>query len=239
MKILAVDTSTFTGSVALVDGQGVAAEWTLRSSRTHNRRLLGTVDAILKEAGWTLEAVGGFAVTSGPGSFTGLRIGLTTVKTLAWITAKPFAAVCSLEALAAPLAFSSMPVCALLDARKQEIYGAVYQPDGKGRLVLRGDLLLLPPERLTDHIQTPTLFCGDGWLLYRDLLAERLGPRAVGASAPFHEIRAGFVGEQARRRFSRQGADNPLTSAPLYVRPSEAEINYPHLANPFFTPDQA
>jgi len=231
MRILAVDTSTASGSIALLEGGKLMAEWTLFSAQTHNRRLLKMVDTYLGALGWTIDDLDGFAVTSGPGSFTGLRIGLTTMKTLAWTLGKPFAAVPSLDALAAPLGFASLPVCALLDARRNEVYFGLYQPDGKGGLQRKGPYLVMPPAHVADRIEGKAVFCGDGWLLYRDLLSETLGPRIVEASAPYHIIRAGFVGDLARRRFLEGGADDPVLSVPLYVRLSEAELLNPHLAD--------
>lgn len=230
MKILAVDTSTSSGSVALLDGTRLMAEWTLQAAITHNRRLLSTMDFLLREVGWTLDNVDGLAVTVGPGSFTGLRIGLTTMKSLAWAAQKLYVGIPSLDALAAPLSFASMPVCTLLDARKKEVYCTLYQPNGTGRLHREIPYQAISPDRVIEQIKVPTLFCGDGWLLYQDLLERQLGPLAIGAPAPYHIIRAGFVGELARTKFLAGEDEDPMTGIPLYVRPSEAEKNNPHLA---------
>ena len=225
MKILAVDTSTSSGSVALLEGPRVVAEWTRLSALTHNRRLLSTVDSLLREVGWDIDQVEGLGATVGPGSFTGLRIGLTTVKTLAWAGRKLFAGIGSLDALAAPLSFASLPVCPLIDARKNEVYCAIYQPDARGRLHRQTPYQALSPELVIEQIKKPTLFCGDGWLLYQDLIERALGDLAIAAPAPYHMIRAGFVGELAREKFLEGEAEDPITSLPLYVRPSEAEMN--------------
>lgn len=218
------------GSLALLEDGHIVAEWTLRSARTHNRRLLGSIDRLLREAGWSMDSIDGFAVAGGPGSFTGLRIGMTTMKTLAWVTGKPYAAIPSLDALAFPLGFSAHPVCTLLDARKNEVYFALFEPDGKGNLTIAHPYAALSPARLVEKIVQPAIVCGDGWLLYRNQLKRKLGARAVEPAPSFHVIRAGSVAELARRRFARGQSDDPATSAPLYVRPSEAEIHYPHLA---------
>lgn len=233
MKILAADTSTPSGSLALLQDDNVMVEWTLQSAQTHNRRLLKTVDQLIETLGWSLDDIDGFAVTTGPGSFTGLRIGLTTMKTLAWTLGKPFAGIPSLDALAAPLSFACRPVCAVLDARKKEVYCCVYQPDEQGKLTRKTPYLAMPPDRVVDHIEEPTIFCGDGWLFYRDLLRKTVGPKVIEAPAPFHIIKAGFVAELARRRFLAGEADDPVLSVPLYIRPSEAEINNPAPARPF------
>jgi tRNA threonylcarbamoyladenosine biosynthesis protein TsaB len=231
MKILAVDTSAASGSIALLDGVQVAAEWTLLSALTHNRSLLKKVVLLLGELGWTIEQLGGFAVTSGPGSFTGLRIGVTTIKTLAWATEKPFASIPSLDALAAPLGFAALPICPLIDARKSEIYFSFYQPNGTGKVQLLAPYQVASPEHIVDKIQGPTIFCGDGWPMCQELFLKELGDWAVAAPASFHIIRAGAVGELARQRFQERQGEDPMTCIPSYVRLSEAEIQYPHPAS--------
>lgn len=224
MKILAADTSTPSGSVALLDGATLMAEWTLHSAMTHNRRLLQSVDILLAQVGWEIEQIDGFAVTVGPGSFTGIRIGLTTMKTMAWALGKPYVGISTLDALAAPLCHASIPVCALVDARKGEVYSALYQADGGGGMTRLVPPAAVSPERLAEQIERPTLVCGDGWLSYRSLLEDRLGPLAIPAPAPCHAVRAGFVAELARARLLAGGSQDPMESIPLYVRPSEAEL---------------
>jgi tRNA threonylcarbamoyladenosine biosynthesis protein TsaB len=231
MKILAVDTSTASGSIALLDGTRLMAEWTLQSAQTHNRRLLKNIDWFLSELEWTLEQLDGFGVTIGPGSFTGLRIGVTTLKTLAWATRKPLIGVPSLEALAAPFGYAAFPVCPLVDARKGELYHAFYQPDEKGRLRLLGAFQVDSAERVADKIQGPTIFCGDGWTLCREFFAKRLGDLAVPGSGPDNVIRASHVGSLAWKRLQDQQGEDPMTCVPLYVRPSEAEMRHPHLGS--------
>jgi tRNA threonylcarbamoyladenosine biosynthesis protein TsaB len=235
MKILAVDTSTGSGSVALVEGRRLKAEWTLDSAITHNRRLLKSVDEVLERAGWRLEDLEGFAVTAGPGSFTGLRIGMSTVKSLAWSLAVPLAGIGSLEALAAPFGFSTKPVCAVIDARKKEVFAALYRGDGEGRVRLEAGPLVAAPERAAELVEEPVWFMGDGWLSYGERFREILGERASAVPAPYHTIRAAVVAELALRRFEAGERDNPLTLVPLYVRQSEAELHHPGLAESFLS----
>lgn len=225
MKILAVDTATYTGSVALLEDDQVAAEWNLQSAQTHNRRLLQAIDFLLQQKGWDIGAIDAFAVTLGPGSFTGLRIGLSTVKTLAWSLAKPFVGISSLDALAAALPYAPMPVCPILDARKKEVYFATYRSDADGWQMRQSPYIAAAPEQLSEYLREPTIVCGDGWLCYRQSLLPALGGLAIEAAAPFHLIRASFVGALARLKLLAGETHDPLTSAPLYVRPSEAELN--------------
>lgn len=225
MKIIAVDTSTSTGSLALLDGDQVAAEWSLNSAQTHNRRLLGALDFLLQRAGWSLDDADGFAVTTGPGSFTGLRIGLSTVKTLAWSLQRPYVGVSSLDALAAPFSFSTLPVCPILDARKKEVYFAAYRSEHPGQQERTGPYVVAKPERLIQHIEEPTILCGDGWLAYRNLLKKKLGELALEAPVSCHMIRAAVVAALGQQKLLAGEAEDPMISAPLYVRPSEAEIH--------------
>jgi len=234
MRILAADTSTMSGGLALLDDENLTAELTLRSGRTHNRRLLKSIDSLLREAGWDLETIDAFAVASGPGSFTGLRIGMATMKVLAWVRGKAYASICSLDALALPLCFSTDPICALLDARKGEVYCALYRPDGKGGLSLEIQHTAMTPSQLAESliykVSQPVIFCGDGWTTYRNTLRRKLGDLVLEPPAFFHIIRAASIGELARRRFVKGKSDDPRSSSPYYLRPSEAEIHYPHLA---------
>lgn len=224
MRILAADTSTTTGSVALLDDARLVCEWTLASAQTHNRQLLETIDRCLEAAGWTIEGIDLFSVTTGPGSFTGLRIGLTTVKALAWARGKPFVGISSLDALAAPLGYGSLPICPLIDAHRGEVYWARYSPDGKGRVGLAGPCAVSSVETVIARTEGPTLFCGDGWLLHRERLEQALGGWAVGAPAVYHVIRAGHIGQVAHRRYEDGVREDVMTSVPFYVRPSEAEL---------------
>ncbi|MCK8600675.1 tRNA (adenosine(37)-N6)-threonylcarbamoyltransferase complex dimerization subunit type 1 TsaB [Desulfoferrobacter suflitae] len=225
MKIVAVDTSTAAGSVALLQDDQVVAEWYLQSAKTHNRRLLASLDHVLRQARWTLQDVDGFAVTTGPGSFTGLRIGLSTVKTLAWCLAKDFVGIPSLDALAGGLGFGHHPVCPVLDARKKEVYFGLYRPDGQGRQILQGVYLVDKPEHLVRHVTEKTIVCGDGWLLYKNQLLAKLGDLIIEAPPPCHMIRASQVGYLAMQKLSAGKGEDPVHSSPLYVRPSEAEIH--------------
>jgi tRNA threonylcarbamoyladenosine biosynthesis protein TsaB len=228
MKVLAADTCTSSESVAFLEDERVVAEWTLSSAETHNRRLLRSIHLLLQEIGWSLGDIDGFAVTMGPGSFTGVRIGLTTIKTLAWTLSKPFIGVPSLDALAVPLATGSLPICTLLDAQKQEVYFGHFLPDGRGGVSLLNSYQVLPAKSVADKIGTPTLFCGNGCTLHRGLFKERLGELFVEAPYPFHLIRAGFVGKIAVSPLLRGESDDPISSVPIYVRQSDAELSFSH-----------
>lgn len=223
MLILGIDTSTLTGSVALVGPQGLVAEWCLTSARTHSERLLKAVDWMLKEAGVELPALDGFAVAQGPGSFTGLRIGLATVKTLAASLSKPLVGIPTLDALAWNVQYTGYQVCPLLDARKSEVYAALYRFEGQ-RLIKLTSNLVIDPKKLILMVHTPTLFLGEGLGLYKNLLAKELGELALFAPPVAWPPRASTVARLGREKLLRGETDAIEKLVPLYVRPSEAEL---------------
>jgi tRNA threonylcarbamoyladenosine biosynthesis protein TsaB len=128
MLILAVDTTTPNGSVALLEDDALLGEANVESAATHSARLLRSVDFLLTALGRDVKDIDAFAVAAGPGSFTGIRIGVGVVKSLAFASGKPVAAVSTLLALAVKLAAAGPPlVCPLLDAKKEEIYAALFE----------------------------------------------------------------------------------------------------------------
>ncbi|MEW5901063.1 MAG: tRNA (adenosine(37)-N6)-threonylcarbamoyltransferase complex dimerization subunit type 1 TsaB, partial [Acidobacteriota bacterium] len=131
MLILALDTTTSSGSVALLDGTRLVAEINAESATTHSARLLRSVDYLLKSNGLNIRTIGGFAVAAGPGSFTGIRIGLSTVKAFAFASGVPVAPVSSLSALALKLRETQGRLfCPLLNAKKGEVFAALFEAQG-------------------------------------------------------------------------------------------------------------
>jgi len=152
MRVLAVETSTLAGGAALLDGELVVGEYALDVSVTHSERLMGAIDRLLTDAGWTVRDLEGLAVSVGPGSFTGLRIGLSTVKGLALALSIPIVAVPTLDAMAALLPFAALPVCPVLDARKREVYASLYRWDGAGMHRVWEYLAIAPATKGVAHL---------------------------------------------------------------------------------------
>src|SRR5512142_351805 len=178
MYVLGIETSTKTGSVAVVSDKAVIAQYSLNIEITHSERLMSTVDRVLKDTGIALSQLDGFAVATGPGSFTGLRIGVSTVKGLAFATGKPVAAVPTLYALAWNIPHAAFPICPLLDARKNEVYTAVYSSDGHtvNQTVPEA---VVPLSRLVDLLSGRTVFTGEASLLYRGEIEKLFGTAAL------------------------------------------------------------
>lgn len=225
--ILSLETATGCGSVSLSCGGlpdfRLLAECTIQQEITHSRRLLGSVAWALQVAAVAWQDLDAVAVSYGPGSFTGLRIGMAAAKAIAMATGKPLLGVPTLDALA--LACPPVPglVCCLLDARKQEVYAAFYRlrEDGLPEPVCRP--AVLSPARLLDPVREPVLLVGPGAMVYKELWA---GRKEV-ALLPDHlaRPRAQHVGLLAAHLLAAGRALDPVTAAPLYVRASEAEIN--------------
>lgn len=223
--ILAIENSGLCGSVALLSPSHCIGEHSLLSKLTHSKRLLASIQQLLRETDTDWDNIDAIAVCLGPGSFTGLRIGLSTVKGLAMATGIPLIGVSSLDALACQFSFVSIGVCPILDARKNEVYAAFYQT-GQNELMKRtSDYLVLSPEKLIEHIDSPTLFVGDGIEVYGDLLRTELGEKALFAPAQLYFSRAASIGFLALPLWKKQEFLDPATAVPVYVRASDAEIN--------------
>jgi len=223
MYILGIETSTKTGSVAVVSEEGVIAQYSLNIEITHSERLMATVDRVLKDTGLAIADMGGFSVSIGPGSFTGLRIGISTVKGLALATDKPVAAVPTLQALAWNLPIAAHPVCPLLDARKNEVYTAVYRYDEAALVLLRPETAM-PVGKLADEIIGKTIFTGEGSHIYRREIEALFGARALFAPLSATLPSAAAVAEIGLAMIKGGYRANPDALIPTYIRRPEAEV---------------
>ncbi|MBI3458099.1 MAG: tRNA (adenosine(37)-N6)-threonylcarbamoyltransferase complex dimerization subunit type 1 TsaB [Candidatus Rokubacteria bacterium] len=227
MRVLAVETSTLTGAVALLTGDTVVAEWRLSIAVTHSERLLSAVDHLLTAAGLGLSDIDALAVAVGPGSFTGLRIGVSTMKSLAFATGKPLVAVPTLDALAWSLPFAAYPVCPILDAKKGEVYTALYRTEA-GRLERLWEYRALAPERLAEalveEVRGPVVFLGDGVAPFAQVLRGVLGGDARLAPPGQRLPSAIAVADLARGALERGETADPASLVPIYIRRSEAEL---------------
>ncbi|WP_298271930.1 tRNA (adenosine(37)-N6)-threonylcarbamoyltransferase complex dimerization subunit type 1 TsaB [Geobacter sp.] len=223
MRLLTVDTSTSTCSVALTRDGRLVAEYLVDSGRTLTGRLLAAIETVLAAGCLDLAELDGFGVALGPGAFTGVRIGVATVKGLAIAIGKPVAGFSSLAMLAMNLPFCSLPVCPLFDARKNEVYAGLYRCAGVTPEPLVPDRVL-SPRQLLEEITGPTIFVGDGALRYHDLIETNLRERAIFAPSYCHLPRAG-AGALLAQELLRTGDGTPLSLLnPAYLRPSEAEL---------------
>ena len=223
MRIVALDTSSAGGSAALIEDGRVAIVRAGDASRTHGERLPRELMAILDEAGVALAAVDLFAVSIGPGSFTGLRVGIASIQGLALANGRLVAPVSTFEALAYAARDRGRPVATWIDAHRGEVFAALFAADG--RTALCEPSSLGPAATLdawTEHLHAfdRVDFAGDGAIRYGDLIRERLGARAL--IEPAVPPLAGVIGTIAQAERAR--AVRPHAVVPLYVRRPDAEL---------------
>ncbi len=224
MMVLGIETSTMMGSVAIVGKEGVVAQYILNIEVGHSERVMVAIDRVLTDAKIGLKDLDGIAISIGPGSFTGLRIGLSTAKGLALATGKPLVSVRTLEALAWNLPFSRFLICPILDARKKEVYTAFFQFVNGSSLKRLTEDMVLPVQRLLSMIKEPVIFLGDAVDIYKSAISEKLGDMVYFAPMALRFPSASVVAELSIAMLQEGKGEDPLTLVPVYIRPSEAEI---------------
>lgn len=211
------------GSIGLLDDQELIAEYTVNSSVTHAERLMIQIDLLLRGVGLKIEEMDGIAIALGPGSFTGLRIGVTTAKALAYSLKIPIVGIPTLDALAQSLPLTDRLICPILDARKREVYSALYRV--KDHQIQRVSAYEVGPiEQILGQIVEPVLLLGNGLLIYRKQIEQILGDIASFADPIHSSPRGGFIALLGLQRLVKNDQDNPFSLVPLYVRKSDAEI---------------
>ena len=200
----------------------VLAEYTLQPEQVHARRLLGLVAQLMAATETSYTDLDAVAVSRGPGSFTGLRIGMAAAQGLAFAADRPLVGVPTLDGLAAQVQAMDHQLCCVLDARKHQVYAAFYRTTAGGGWQRTGDWLVLAPQALVARITEPTLVLGPGAPLCAPWLAESRLARGA-AAGPLHP-RAALIGFCAAETLAAGGADTTVPPAPLYVRASEAEL---------------
>lgn len=226
--ILSVDTATPCSTVALTIGtrlEGrVLGSLSISSNVTHSRRLLVAIDRLLADTGILKEDIYAFAVGLGPGSFTGLRIGMATVKGLAAAAGKPMYGVSTLDITVANCSDSRL-ICSVLDARKKEVYAAFYRCDDAGIPRRVTEIVAVSPEILIRGIDEPILMVGDGLIAYRGYWQSVLGDALKVAPAQLWSPSAATLGLLAGEMDEVNQSLDVATAVPLYVRASDAELN--------------
>ena len=225
MKLLAIDTATQSCSVAVTNEGALSAELTIVKSQTHSKHLMELIHSVLEIAGFHVADLDGLAVTIGPGSFTGLRIGISTIKGLAYALARPVVGISTLEALAWQCGPTSYLICPLLDARKGEVYGAKYAFN-EGQLIQKTAPRATVPEAAVEDLKSPCVFIGTGARLYRQDIVAAMGRLAHFVPEGQNMIRASSVAFLSMPRFEANDTDEVAGLVPHYIRKSDAELNF-------------
>ncbi|MGB3210504.1 MAG: tRNA (adenosine(37)-N6)-threonylcarbamoyltransferase complex dimerization subunit type 1 TsaB [Desulforhopalus sp.] len=228
LLILSIDTATPCSAVALTCGTRmngrVLASLSLTGNVTHSRRLFSAIDHLMKKAevGWS--SISGIGVSLGPGSFTGLRIGMSTAKGLAAAAGKALLGVSTLDSLAARCV-SSRLICSVLDARKKEVYSSFYRCNTDGLTERVSDMTVMAPEKLAATIAEPVVMVGDGVMAYGDLFKGVLKEKVIFAPAQLHEPSASSLGMLAGEMLESGEQLEVAGAVPVYIRSSDAELS--------------
>jgi tRNA threonylcarbamoyladenosine biosynthesis protein TsaB len=226
MLILAIDTSTKTASIALLENEEILSEVFINLGVNHSLVLLPALQELCRMSRVVLEQIDLFACTTGPGSFTGLRIGASTVKGLAMATGKPIVGVSTLEALAFNCNGSGMLVCPMMDAKKNQVYTALYKTGRDERLENIENEMLTDVRDFLQRIQEDVIFLGDGAIQYSGIINEILATKAYYASHCNQYVRAAAVGLLGRSKYDKGDVLDSVTFIPKYLRLSEAEVKH-------------
>jgi tRNA threonylcarbamoyladenosine biosynthesis protein TsaB len=215
MKILALDTSTSHLTIAVLDGEKVLATFHEKVDRNHSSMLIPMIDKTLKIAKTKLKSIGGFCIGVGPGSFTGLRIGVATIKGLAYPSGKPIVAVPTFDAVARNVTGYEGVICPVLDARKNKVYAALYESGKKGIRKL-SEYLLVPASELMKIAgkYDKIFFIGDG---------VKIIGRPENEAFDWHP-RAEVLGKLALESFAKKKFTSPEKLEPMYLYSRECDI---------------
>ena len=218
MKILAIDTSALTATAAIIADGKLISEISTTTALNHSVTVMPMIDEILKKVNMDISEIDLFACSEGPGSFTGLRIGIGTIKGLAYGLDKKVVGVSTLLALAYNISFTDAVIAPIMDARRNQVYNALYKYDGENLTEIVSPRAL-SVEELCEEISEKTIFVGDGVLAYKDKIKEILGEKALFANPQNLLQRAGSVAFAAQN-LSPIDAEE-LTA--VYLRKPQAE----------------
>ncbi|HPD00330.1 MAG TPA: tRNA (adenosine(37)-N6)-threonylcarbamoyltransferase complex dimerization subunit type 1 TsaB [Acetivibrio sp.] len=228
MKILALDSSAMVAAVAVMEDEKLLGEYMLNHKKTHSQTLMPMVKQILGDLEMAPEDIDVFAASVGPGSFTGLRIGVTTVKAMAYALRKPVVSVPTLDAIAYNIPMSSYTVCPMIDARNNQVYTALY--DWKENSLERiTEYMGIPVAQLVKIIKDAdkkVVFAGDAVQLHEEFLKNELGDGCRLAPGSLRLQRASSVAHIAYIKASKGELENSFDMVPFYLRKSQAEREY-------------
>jgi len=224
VRVLGIDTATRRASVGVLLNGEIVAEQSQTASGSHAITVLPLIADTLQRAGCTVRDLDAIAVSCGPGTFTGLRVGLSVAKGFACATGVPVVGVPTLEALARTVSPHHGTICTVLDARKGELYAACFASESGGVRRLTPDAVVTP-EALVARIVLPCVILGDALPRYEAFLREHLGSQATILPYDTHGPRGGIVATIGWERLQAGATDMAASLEPTYVRPPDAERN--------------
>lgn len=223
MIVLSIDSSSQVATAAILRDDCLLSEYTINNKREHSVLVMDMVQNLLKDNNLDIDDIDGFVVSKGPGSFTGLRIGMATVKGLSFGSNKPYVSVSSLDALAYSLINFQGIICPIMDALRDSVYTCLYK-NIDGKLTPISDYSALELSELVELLKEKgenVIFTGDGLTKYKDYLKENL-PNSYFAPNHLSIVRASSLGELGLNLLS-EGISDDANSSPLYLKKPQAE----------------
>ena len=225
MKILAIDSCSNVATAALVCDDVLIAQFSLNDKTTHSTKLLPQIEYMMQNAQTEFADIDLFAITTGPGSFTGQRIGVATAKALAHATGKPMVGVSALMAMAYNIKFTDYLICPIMDARREQVYTASFKWQDDELITIKEDRAMALDD-LLEEIDENVIFFGDGVPVFKEKIASKLGNKAHFAPANLMHINGGGVAEAAKSEYKKGNACDYASLVPTYLRLSQAEREY-------------
>ncbi len=230
MLTLAIDTSFKTVAVALMQDDNILYDAVINNALNHSETLLPAIDDACRQLRLKIDDIDLFACTLGPGSFTGLRVGVSTLKGLLFASGKPAVGVSSLAALALNVTDNDALICSVMDAGRGHVYTASYRYNDNGLLrQLNPETVVDPRDISLDHDQA-MVFVGDGAIKYHDLFTQKNGKVKITETTKQY-IRGSAVGVLGHEKFRHKELLNPANFVPVYLRPADAKPGKPLFNN--------
>ncbi|MGV8984157.1 tRNA (adenosine(37)-N6)-threonylcarbamoyltransferase complex dimerization subunit type 1 TsaB [Clostridium sp.] len=227
MKILSIDSATAAATCAILEDDNVLSEITFNYKKQHSLILMPIIDELFNNTGMSISDIDAFVASKGPGSFTGLRIGLATIKGLSQGTNKPFVTVSTLDALANNLAYTNGIICPILDALRENVYTALYTFDNH-ELICTSEYMNISIDELINILKEKNCsitFVGDGVPKFKEKIIANL-PEVFFAPAHLNLAKASSLGELGLKLLSKGVFDDIYASVPIYLRKPQAEREY-------------
>ncbi|MCR1951796.1 tRNA (adenosine(37)-N6)-threonylcarbamoyltransferase complex dimerization subunit type 1 TsaB [Clostridium sp. DSM 100503] len=223
MIVLSIDSASKVATAALLDENNLIAEYTLNNKMEHSTLIMDMIDKLLKDSNLSIDDIDGFIVSKGPGSFTGLRIGMSTVKGLSFGSNKPYISISSLDALAYSLINFDGIICPIMDALRDSVYTCLYK-NNNGNLEKLTDYSAFDLDELIEILKEKgekVIFTGDGLTKHKEYLSNNL-PNAYFAPNHLSIIRASSLGDLGIKLLLNNESDE-LNSSPFYLKKPQAQ----------------
>lgn len=223
MKILALDTATLMATCAIIEGDKVLGEYSLNQDMSHSEKLVPMIKTILDGLSLNIKDIDLFGVSIGPGSFTGLRIGVATIKGFAHLFDKPLVGISTLEGLAFNLPYNNI-IVPMIDARRDRVYTGIYTwEESKIKTIMEPDVIEVNDlMKILDKYES-IVVNGEGSLVYKEIIMESLKEKVQFSTISQNSCRATSIGELALLKYNDGHRDDYYTLIPDYLRKTQAE----------------